>query len=338
MTQDSGASIAVLGPGPVILEQAHALVAAGIPIFPVFGVRVTWNAVDPVKGPAEWVCTCGRDYDDHKPGKHPATAHGHLDAALHNDHEIVRIWGNGDKNLAYRTGNGIVVIDVDEKNGGLDTLDEWEQWTGFSLHETLTCRTGGGGLHLVYRHGVKPIMTRPGVLPGIDIKGEGGYCVANGSRHISGHMYEWVDPNVPIAMVNAPMWGWLGDTGSGRGGTGLETPGNYDYTQGAVAGQRDAFFNDLAFRSRKENLDYEEAWRRQRSAWENTEQPVGDVYPWESALNKLTRVWQRVEPDADIRVARDVLSRWNAARDAGRAARLGNRTIITNGSGNGETL
>jgi hypothetical protein len=232
-----------------------------------------------------------------------------------------------------------VVIDVDEKNGGLDTLDEWEQWTGFSLPTTLTAITGGGGRHLLYEVGPRdPIMTRPGVLPGIDVKAEGGYCIAPGSRHISGQLYEWVDPAIPIVRTGPDLLPWLIGRGGGRGGHGLETPGNYDYAQGAVAGQRDAFFNDLAFRSRKEGLDWDEAHRRQLSAWENTEQPVGDFYPWASALNKLERVWRRIQPDDQVGAARDVLSRWNQARNTNRAVRLGNRSIINNGSSNGETL
>lgn len=321
MTRSARFNIAQLGPGPEIAEQAHALVEAGVPIFPVFGVHERVQDITSREIESRWVCGCGREgaEDGHKPGKHPAWAHGHLDAVLMDDIVIAHNFLTRGHNLAYRTGNGLAVIDVDEKNDGLATLDDWQQWTGFSLPETLTCRTGGGGLHLLYRYEVetvRDVATRPGVLPGIDVKGAGGYCLANGSRHISGRLYSWVDRAVPVARATGRLLDWLHGPGSGGGGGGGK-PSGYSFTQGAVAGQRDAFFNDLAFRSRREGLDWDEAYRRQRSAWEATEQPAGDIFEWRHALAKLERVWSTVQPDDQVGASREALGRWNTAR-AGR--------------------
>ena len=80
-----------------------------------------------------------------------------------------------------------------------------------SLPRTLTARTGGGGLHLIYAHpgwelrntaGRLPGVSEP--LPGLDLRGDGGYVVAAPSRHRSGATYTWTDPAAPVAAT--PTW------------------------------------------------------------------------------------------------------------------------------------
>lgn len=83
--------------------------------------------------------------------------------------------------------------------------------TALCLPRTLTARTGGGGLHLIYAHpgwelrntaGRLPGVSEP--LPGLDLRGDGGYVVAAPSRHRSGGTYAWTDPAAPVAA--APSW------------------------------------------------------------------------------------------------------------------------------------
>src|SRR5690606_26926342 len=52
------------------------------------------------------------------------------------------------------------------------------------------------------------LRTRPGFLPGLDLKAAGGYVVAPPSLHASGRRYEWV-PDYPEEPQ--PMPGWLLD-------------------------------------------------------------------------------------------------------------------------------
>lgn len=115
-------------------------------------------------------------------------------------------WAGDGYNLAVATGEGFVVVDVDQKNGrdGLGSLEK----LGLELEGTLTAKTPSGGKHLFYRAKPRPegYRTRLHGLPwdGIDLKGAGGYVVAAGSRKVNeetkivGPEYVWEDPDAPI--------------------------------------------------------------------------------------------------------------------------------------------
>ncbi|WP_254549592.1 bifunctional DNA primase/polymerase [Catellatospora tritici] len=114
--------------------------------------------------------------------------------------------------LAIRTGlaSGLVVIDVDPRNGGTASLHALIA-RGFTP-PTRYVRTGAGGLHLYYRHpGGIAIPCDKGIRlgPGIDVKADGGYVVAPPSRHPdTGRPYLWADQGTPMkeaapALVSA---------------------------------------------------------------------------------------------------------------------------------------
>jgi hypothetical protein len=57
--------------------------------------------------------------------------------------------------------------------------------------------TGGGGCHRFFSHPGRKVYTRTGILPGMDIRGDGGFIVAPPSVHASGRQYSWdVDAHV----------------------------------------------------------------------------------------------------------------------------------------------
>lgn len=57
--------------------------------------------------------------------------------------------------------------------------------------------TGGGGCHRFFSHPGRKVPTRKGILPGMDIRGDGGFIVAPPSVHASGRQYSWdVDAHV----------------------------------------------------------------------------------------------------------------------------------------------
>src|SRR5690554_4056984 len=72
---------------------------------------------------------------------------------------------------------GILVLDVDAKTGGLETLKS------VSLPPTLSQRTQSGGIHFIYRYPQdgRHYGNRTGFKPGFDIRGEGGYILYYGT-------------------------------------------------------------------------------------------------------------------------------------------------------------
>jgi hypothetical protein len=108
-------------------------------------------------------------------------------------------------NVAILTGQGLLVIDVDPRNGGDESLRALEDKFG-SLGAP-TVRTGSGGTHY-YFHYDRAIAIRCNhntkLGAGLDVKGERGYVVAPPSNHASGGRYGWlVDEH---DFPEAPGW------------------------------------------------------------------------------------------------------------------------------------
>jgi hypothetical protein len=129
--------------------------------------------------------------------KRPLTAHGKDDAT--SDPRVVREWWarwpNANIGIACRA-SGLVVIDVDPRNGGDDALHDLEVRLG-ALPDTWRSITGGGGLHVVFENPCTEL--RGEIAPGVEIK-DLGYVVAPPSVHPSGRAYEW-----EIAPDDAPL-------------------------------------------------------------------------------------------------------------------------------------
>ena len=108
-----------------------------------------------------------------------------------------------DMNVGIVTGkaSNIFIVDIDQKNGGLETLEQLKK-EGFSF-DTLCVKTGGGGYHFYYKcPGNKEIKNKTGILKGIDIRGQGGFIVAPPSIHKSGNKYEFINNSPIIEMPN----------------------------------------------------------------------------------------------------------------------------------------
>ena len=125
--------------------------------------------------------------------------HSHLDAT--SDVDQVRDWWvqAPDANIGIRPAVGIVVVDVDPRDGGATKLAALVAQHGH-LAPTWTAWTGAVGLHAWYR---APGPYRGKLCLGLDLKSHSGYVVAPPSLHASGRRYEWAN-ELPIAV--APRW------------------------------------------------------------------------------------------------------------------------------------
>jgi putative DNA primase/helicase len=149
-------------------------------------------------------CTCGRfpcGEENRSAGKHPVFP-GWQKAPLDLGTLDAMLVSNWRYNIGLRTGpqpNGrfLVVVDVD---GPRSLLEPLEREHG-AFPETLTARTGSGGMHLFYwtRPGVE-MGNRAGVVPHVDVRGRGGQVVAAPSVHRSGNRYEWLDVREPAVL------------------------------------------------------------------------------------------------------------------------------------------
>lgn len=150
-------------------------------------------------------CSCRKDACD-SPGKHPRNANGCTGATT--DTQQVTTWWTQwpDANVGIATGQGLVVIDIDPRHGGDESLGALEAAHG-ALPDTPRVLTGGGGQHL-YFASATPVRNSAGQLGnGIDVRGEGGYVVAPPSAHVSGRPYVWdlgADASLPLATL--PSW------------------------------------------------------------------------------------------------------------------------------------
>lgn len=117
-------------------------------------------------------------------------------------------------NVAIVTGavSGIIVLDVDPQHGGDASLRRLEARHG-PLPPTLEAMTGGGGRHIYFAHPGGVVYNKVGLLPGIDLRGDGGYVVAPPSLHASGVRYAWASQ----ATAPDPLPRWLLQRVSSRG-------------------------------------------------------------------------------------------------------------------------
>jgi hypothetical protein len=157
-------------------------------------------------------CSCGND-DCGSPAKHPyarLAPKGCLSASR--DPRAVQRWfGGAPYNLGIRTGatSGIVVIDVDPRHGGEETLADLERRHGV-LPSTWQFITGSDGQHIPFRHPGGNVPNSAGKLgPGIDVRGDGGFIVAPPSRHICGRRYAIDVDHHPDDVPLADMPDWL---------------------------------------------------------------------------------------------------------------------------------
>ena len=94
-----------------------------------------------------------------------------------------------DANVAIATGRGLLVVDVDYRHGGAESLREMRK-AGKVPEDPPIVETPGPGCHL-YLSVTKDLKNLVDVMPGVDLRGAGGYVIAPPSIHPNGLEYQW---------------------------------------------------------------------------------------------------------------------------------------------------
>ncbi len=123
-------------------------------------------------------------------------------------HDWFRRWPEDNVGIVTGAVSGLVVLDVDLRHGGEDSLKKLER-EHQPLPRTLESITGGGGRHVYFAHPGGSVRNRVGIAPGIDLRGDGGCIVAPPSVHPSGNHYQWVKGRGPGRVELAPLPHWL---------------------------------------------------------------------------------------------------------------------------------
>ncbi len=112
---------------------------------------------------------------------------------------------NTQANLIIVTGkiSGLAVIDIDSK----DWAAVMEK---LNLPMTTIVRSAHG-IHLYYKHPGVHVKTCRGIIPGVDIRGDGGYVIAPGSTHETGALYEMLTDVKDMPMFPANILEMLKD-------------------------------------------------------------------------------------------------------------------------------
>lgn len=299
------------------MDLALRYVRAGMAVLPIWWVDDAGR------------CACGEEGCT-RAGKHPywPFAPEGVKSATRQDGIVAGWWEQLPQlNVAVACGGisgHLVVLDIDErgdKSGELE-LQQWLADRGSELPPTLTQLTGEGR-HLFFRlpatGGVRPVIrNNVAVLPGVDIRSDGGYVVVAPSRHRSGRQYRWVEPLRAIAEVPDSLIELLtqpqarrrtGDgSGSGSGGNNgtrqdgghLRQPGEtaLEYVErlrrdGLRVGTRDDGFTALIGTCKAMGMTGWEAALVVEDVWERTDSPPESPCKLDDALEKLSRLWDR---------------------------------------------
>ncbi len=149
-------------------------------------------------------------------------------------------WAKGG-NVGIRTGDasgGLVVVDIDD---GAET-DQ------FDFPNTVTVKTGNGGIHLYYKSKINIRNSASRLAAKIDIRGNGGQVVAVGSVHPdTGEIYNYM--NSPDKIEIAPLPDWIVEkiqekkkTKTGKANSILPSIGGSPYGRAALQAECDALY------------------------------------------------------------------------------------------------
>jgi hypothetical protein len=227
-----------------------------------------------------------------------------------NDAEVATRWWTQHQDAGIGIAvkrSGWVVVDIDPRNGGIDTIDALEAKHG-PLQSDVLAYTGGGGEHRVFA--AQLVENLPGKLgEGVDLKADG-YIAVEPTLHPSGKVYAWEASSDPLdGVVPTTLPSWIRDLGRGA-------PAVTNYTPPAVLS-----IDARRLASAREALaaissDDRDTWVRVGAAIQN-EMPGQDGF-------SLWDTWSQGSPKYD---AQDAIRVWRSFKVRGLAG-VGLNTVF----------
>jgi Bifunctional DNA primase/polymerase, N-terminal/AAA domain/Primase C terminal 1 (PriCT-1)/Winged helix-turn-helix DNA-binding len=194
-------------------------------------------------------------------------------------------------NVAIVTGqiSGLVVLDLD-KEDARETLKEHLP-VGYDFSKVPTSITARG-VHNFFKHPGYPVKNGINILPGIDIRADGGYVIAPPSIHETGKRYEWA---VPLETGLPPLPEEIHRLLEPNKKNAEESRERFDTVRalnGVPDGQRDDALFKLACKCRYADLPRDWADRLVVEAAQNCNPP----FPTDEALKKVANAYEKYEP------------------------------------------
>lgn len=137
----------------------------------------SWHVI-PLHDISDGACSCQDGALCSTPGKHPRISKWPERASV--DPAVIaswwRRWPYANVGIVTGTRSKLIVLDVDPRHGGDDTLAAFEGEHG-KLPDSVVVLTGGGGLHYYFAHPSFRVDSRV-IAPGLELKAEGTFVVA----------------------------------------------------------------------------------------------------------------------------------------------------------------
>ncbi|MEL7658823.1 MAG: bifunctional DNA primase/polymerase, partial [Bacillota bacterium] len=279
------------------LERALSYAKKGISVIPLCWITD--------KG----VCSCKKGEECSSPGKHPKTKNGYKDGSA--DEDVITAWWEKypDANIGIVTGKAtdIIVIDIDPRNGGNETLKKLIAEYG-ELPDTCIVKTGGGGRHYYFKYPTDIKTIKSSLGQGVDIKADGGYVVAPNSNHISGGNYRWKKGSMTgfeLAELPAPWVKCLTTQISDNGSLAKNK-----IPEIIIEGERNNTLFDVAARLRATGFDEDEITSMLRIANERCVKPLKEselsniaasVMRYEAGVSQIKQ-WCKPKPLDNIKL------------------------------------
>jgi hypothetical protein len=133
-------------------------------------------------------------------GKHPRISGGFHKSSTNQD-LIQNWWATWPRaNIGIATGqkSKLLVIDIDDRKQGFESWINWSQ--NKDIHTDLIALSGNGK-HLYFQLSEDEMFKScVNLLPGVDVRADGGFIVAPGSLHFSGRFYKWEVEGSPAPL------------------------------------------------------------------------------------------------------------------------------------------